>query len=63
MKPIGVSPMNDVGGGELAAGGMGEAQAEPRLNIEIFTVIAFSKLRFTPIDKDNISVVIRQNSV
>lgn len=47
MKPIGVSPMMD-GGGILAAGGLGEAQAEPGLNIEIFTVIAFSSSRGLP---------------
>lgn len=36
------------GGDELAAGGLGEAQAEPGLNIEIFTVIAFSSNRGLP---------------
>lgn len=41
MKPISVSPMM-WGGGELAAGGLGEAQAEPGLSKEIFTVVSFS---------------------
>lgn len=35
-------------GGELAKGGLGEAQAEPELNLEIFTVIAFSSNRGLP---------------
>lgn len=50
MKPTGVSPMKGCGeeGGVLAEGGLGEARAEPGLNIEIFTVIAFSSNRGLP---------------